>query len=74
MGLKLVFTRREKKPVYPAREIVAREIPGSYYDKFTEVATKLPDHISVDKFNKALKVAENVYYNSELGFNISPSS
>jgi hypothetical protein len=65
MGLKLIFIRKPKKPIYPAREIVAREIPGDYYDKFTEVADTLPKHISPDNFKKALKIAEDIYYNKD---------
>jgi len=69
MGLKLIFTRKYKRPNYPAREIIATQIPVSYHDTHVEVATKIPDKIKPETFEKALKIAADVYYNNESNLN-----
>lgn len=65
MGLKLIFTRKPKRPNYPAKVIVAEQIPVSYYDTHVQIAEQIPDKIKPETFEKALKIAANVYYNNE---------
>ena len=65
MGLRLVFTRKPKRPNYPAKQLIAEHIPVSYYDTHVQIAEKIPDKIKPETFEKALKLAADVYYNNE---------